>query len=56
MSSPHKHSQDLLLPLDMMVNNYEKNSVINGKHQRLIIVVSFMFIHFQLNDCNLFTF
>ena len=39
------HSQDLLLLLDVMVI-MEKYSVINGKDQRLIVAVSFMFIHF----------
>ena len=43
--SPNKYGQDLLLLLDVMVIT-EKNSVINGKDQRLIIAVSFMFIHF----------
>ena len=51
--SPNKHSQDLLLPLDVMVMT-EKDSVINGKDQGLIIAVSFMFIHFQLSDDSLF--
>ena len=45
ISSPYEHGQDLLLLLDVMVVT-EKNSVINGKDQRLIIAVSFMFIHF----------
>ena len=43
--SPNKHGRDLLLLLDVMVIT-EENSVINGKDQRLIIAVSFMFIHF----------
>ena len=43
--SPNKHGQGLLLVLDVMVIT-EKNSVIDGKDQRLIIAVSFMFIHF----------
>ena len=34
----------------------EKDSVINGKDQRLIIAVSFMFIHFQLSDHSLIIF
>ena len=46
--SPNKHSQVLLLPLDVMVIT-EKDSVINGKDQRLIIAVSVMFIHFQVS-------
>ena len=37
--SPNKHSQVLLLPLDVMVIT-EKDSVTNGKDQRLIIAVS----------------
>ena len=45
--SPNKHSQVLLLPLDVMVIT-EKDSVINGKDQRLIIAVSVMFIYFSL--------
>ena len=53
--SPNKHSQDLLLRLDVMVIT-EKDSVINGKDQRLIIAVSFMFIHFQLSDHSLIIF
>ena len=51
--NPNKHSQDLLLVLDVMVIT-EKNSVINGKDQRLIIAVSFMFMHFPAySDHNL---
>ena len=50
--SPNKHSQDLLLWLDVMVIT-EKDSVINVKDQRLIIVVSFMFFHFQFSDHSL---
>ena len=46
--SPNKHSQILLLPLDVMV--------INGKDQRLIIAVSVMFIHFQVSDHSLIIF
>ena len=53
--SPNKRSQDLRLPLDVMVI-IEKDSVINGKDHRLIIAVSFMFIHFQLSDHNLIIF
>ena len=53
--SPNKHSQVLLLPLDVMVIT-EKDSVINGKDQRLIIVVSVMFIHFQVSDHSLIIF
>ena len=53
--SPNKHSQVLLLPLNVMVIT-EKDSVINGKDQRLIIAVSVMFIHFQLSDHSLIIF
>ena len=53
--SPNKHSHVLLLPLDVMVIT-EKDSVINGKDQRLIIVVSVMFIHFQVSDHSLIIF
>ena len=53
--SPNKHSQVLLLPLDVMVIT-EKDSVINGKNQRLIIAVSVMFIHFQVSDHSLIIF
>ena len=53
--SPNKHSQVLLLPLDVMVI-IEKDSVINGKDQRLIIAVSVMFIHFQVSDHSLIIF
>ena len=53
--SPNKHSLVLLLPLDVMVIT-EKDSVINGKDQRLIIVVSVMFIHFQVGDHSLIIF
>ena len=53
--SPNKHSQVLLLPLDVMVIT-EKDSVINGKDQRLIIAVSVMFIHFQVSDHSLIFF
>ena len=50
--SPNKHSQVLLLPLDVMVIT-EKDSVIDGKDQRLIIAVSVKFIHFQVSDHSL---
>ena len=50
--SPNKHS---LLPLDIMVIT-EKDSVINGKDQRLVIAVSVMFIHFQVSDHSLIIF
>ena len=53
--SPNKHSQVLLLPLDVMVIT-EKDSVINGKDQRLIIAVSVMFIHFQVSNHSLIIF
>ena len=53
--SPNKHSQVLLLPLDVMVIT-EKDSVINGKDQRLIIAVSVMLIHFQVSDHSLIIF
>ena len=53
--SPNKHSQVLLLPLDLMVIT-EKDSVINGKDQRLIIAVSVMFIYFQVSDHSLIIF
>ena len=53
--SPNKHSQVLLLPLDVMVI-MEKDSVINGNDQRLIIGVSVMFIHFQVSDYSLIIF
>ena len=53
--SPNEHSQVLLLPLDVMVIT-EKDSVINGKDQRLIIAVSVMFIHFQVSDHSLIIF
>ena len=53
--SPNKHSQVLLLPFDVMVIT-EKDSVINGKDQRLIIAVSVMFIHFQVSDHSLIIF
>ena len=53
--SPNKHSQVLLLPLDIMVIT-EKDSVINGKDQRLIISVSVMFINFQVSNCSLIIF
>ena len=53
--SPNKHSQVLLLPLDVMVIT-EKDSVINGKDQRLITGVSVMFIHFQVSDYSLIIF
>ena len=44
VSSPNKHSQDLLLLLD---GDYGKNRLLMEKtKQRLIIEVSFMFIHF----------
>ena len=52
---PNKHSQVLLLPLDVMVIT-EKDSVINGKDQRLIFSVSVMFIHFQVGDRSLIIF
>ena len=53
--SPNKQSQVLLLPLDVMVIT-EKDSVVNGKDQRLIIAVSVMFIHFQVSDHSLIIF
>ena len=53
--NPNKHSQVLLLPLDVMVIT-GKDSVINGKDQRLIIAVSVMFIHFQVSDHSLIIF
>ena len=53
--SPNKHSQVLLLPLEVMVIT-EKDSVINGKDQRLITAVSVMFIHFQVSDYSLIIF
>ena len=53
--SPNKHSQVLLLPLDVMVIT-GKDSVINGKDQRSIIAVSLMFIHFQFSDHSLIIF
>ena len=53
--SLNEHSQVLLLPLDVMVIT-EKDSVINGKDQRLIIAVSVMFIHFQVSDHSLIIF
>ena len=53
--SPNKHSQVLLLPLEVMAIT-EKDSVINGKDQRLIIAVSVMFIHFQVSDYSLIIF
>ena len=53
--SPNKHSQVLLLPLEVMVIT-EKDSLINGKDQRLITAVSVMFIHFQVSDYSLIIF
>ena len=53
--SPNKHSPVLLLPLDVMVI-MEKDSVTNGKDQRLIIAVSVMFIHFQVSNHSLIIF
>ena len=53
--SPNKHSKVLLLPLDVMVIT-EKDSVLNGKDQSLIIAVSVMFIHFQVSDHSLIIF
>ena len=53
--SPNKHSEVLLLPFDVMVIT-EKDSVINGKDQRLIIAVSVLFIHFQVSDHSLIIF
>ena len=40
--SPKKHSQVLLLPLEVMVIT-GKDSLINGKDQRLITVVSVVY-------------
>ena len=53
--SPNKHSQVLLLPLEVMVIT-GKDSLINGKDQRLITTVSVMFIHFQVSDYSLIIF
>ena len=53
--SPNKHSQVLLLPLEVMVIT-DKDSVINGKDQRLITAMNVMFIHFQVSDYSLIIF